>query len=83
MKKIFTLAAAVLASVAMMAQTLTISEITPEGNWYGEVGVGRVANKSGNAWSSPDMTCEGSTGYKTGSSYFTIQTYQEISGISV
>lgn len=83
MKKIFTLAAAVLASAVMMAQTLTISEITPEGNWYDEVGVGRVTNKSGNPWANPDMTCEGSTGYKTGSSYFTIQTYQEISGISV
>lgn len=83
MKKIFTLAAAVLASAVMMAQTLIISEITPEGNWYDEVGVGRVTNKSGNPWSNPDMTCEGSTGYKTGSSYFTIQTYQQISGISV
>ena len=84
MKKIFTLAAAVLASISLMAQTLTISEITtPEDNWYGEVGVGRVTNKSGNSWSSPDMTCEGSTGYKTGSSYFTIQTYQQISGVTV
>lgn len=83
MKKIFTLAAAVLASFSLMAQTLTISEITPEDNWYGEVGVGRVTNKAGNPWSNPDMTCEGSTGYKTGSSYFTIQTYQQISGVTV
>ncbi len=83
MKKIFTLAAAVLASAVMMAQTITLSEITPASNWYEEEGLGRVTNKSGNAWSSPDMSCEGSTGFKTGSSYFTIQTYQEISGISV
>lgn len=83
MKKIFTLAAAVLASAVMMAQTITLSEITPASNWYEEEGLGRVTNKSGNPWSNPDMTCEGSTGYKTGNSYFTIQTYQQISGISV
>ena len=83
MKKIFTLAAAVLASAVMMAQTITLSEITPASNWYEEEGLGRVTNKSGNAWSSPDMSCEGSTGFKTGSSYFTIQTYQQISGVTV
>lgn len=83
MKKIFTLAAAVLASAVMMAQTITLSEITPASNWYEEEGLGRVTNKSGNAWANPDMSCEGSTGFKTGSSYFTIQTYQQISGVTV
>jgi len=83
MKKIFTLAAALMASLTMMAQTITISTATAEGNWYGVEGVGRVANKSGNAWASPDLTCEGSTGYKTGSSYFTIQTYQGINALTI
>ena len=83
MKKLFTFAAAVLASVTMMAQTITLAEVTPESNWYGVEGVGRVANKSGNAFSSPDMSCAGITGFKTGSSYFTIQTYADISSIVV
>lgn len=83
MKKIFTLAAAVLASVAMMAQTITLSTAGKSGNWYEVEGVGRVANKSGNAFSDPDMTCEGSTGFKTGSSYFTIQTYQNIDALII
>ena len=83
MKKIFTLAAAVLASVAMMAQTITISEATQEGNWYEVAGVGRVSNKSGSAWASTDMECEGIKAYKTGSSYFTIQTYVDVTGITV
>lgn len=83
MKKIFTFAAAVLASLTMTAQTITLSAVTAESNWYGVEGVGRVTNKSGNAFSSPDLTCEGSTGFKTGSSYFTIQTYQEISALTI
>ena len=83
MKKIFTFFAVTLVSLAMTAQTLTISTATKDGKWYVEDGVGRVTNKSGNDFSSPDLTCEGSTGYKTGSSYFTIQTYQQISGITV
>lgn len=83
MKKIFTFFAVTLVSLAMTAQTLTISTATKDGKWYVEDGVGRVTNKSGNDFSSPDMTCEGSTGFKTGSSYFTIQTYQQISGITV
>ena len=83
MKKIFTFAAAVLASLTMFAQTITLSEVTPESNWYGVENLGRVTNKSGNAWSSADLTCEGSTGYKTGSSYFTVQTYQEITSLTV
>ena len=83
MKKIFTFAAAVLASLTMFAQTITLSEVTPESNWYGVENLGRVTNKSGNAWSSPDLSCDGSTGYKTGSSYFTVQTYQEITGLTV
>jgi hypothetical protein len=83
MRKLFTLAATLLASLTMMAQTITLSAVTPESNWYGAEGVGRVTNKSGNAWSSPDMTCDGSTGYKTGSSYFTIQTYQDISALTI
>ena len=83
MKKLFTLAAVMLASLTMMAQTITISTATADGNWYGADGVGRVANKSGNAWSSPDLTCDGSTGYKTGSSYFTVQTYQAISALTI
>ena len=83
MKKIFTLAAAMLASLTMMAQTITLSDVTPESNWYGEEGVGRITNKSGNAFSSPDLSCEGSTGYKTGSSYFTIQTYQEVTAVTL
>jgi len=81
MKKLFTLAAAVLASVAMMAQTITLSTADKSGNWYEVAGVGKVANKSGNAFSDSDMTCVGSTSYKTGSSYFTIQTYQEINSL--
>ena len=83
MKKIFTFAAALMASLTMMAQTITLSEVTPESKWYNVEGVGRVTNKSGNAFSDPDMTCEGSTGFKTGSSYFTIQTYNEISSVVV
>lgn len=83
MKKLFTLAAAMLASLTMMAQTITLSDVTPESNWYGEEGVGRITNKSGNAFSSPDLSCEGSTGYKTGSSYFTIQTYQEVTAVTL
>lgn len=83
MKKLFTFAAALLASLTMMAQTITLSEVTPSDNWYGEEGVGRITNKSGNAFSSPDLSCEGSTGYKTGSSYFTIQTYQEVTAVTL
>ena len=83
MRKLFTLTAAILSSLTMMAQTITLSAVTPESNWYGADGVGRVTNKSGNAWSSPDMTCDGSTGYKTGSSYFTVQTYQDISALKI
>lgn len=83
MKKIFTIAAALFASLTMFAQTITLSEVTPESNWYSVEGVGRVANKSGSAFSSGEMSCEGITGFKTGSSYFTIQTFTEVSSIIV
>ena len=83
MKKFFTIAAALFASLTMFAQTITLSEVTPESNWYSVEGVGRVANKSGSAFSSGEMSCEGITGFKTGSSYFTIQTFTEVSSIIV
>ncbi len=83
MKKIFTLAAAVLASFSLWAETIVLSEVTPEENWYEVAGVGRISNKSGSAFSDPDMSCEGITGFKTGSSYFTIQTYAALNGIVV
>ena len=70
-------------SFSLWAQTITLSEVTPESKWYNVEGVGRVTNKSGGTFSDGDMTCEGSTGYKTGSSYFTIQTYNEISSVVV
>jgi hypothetical protein len=81
MKKIFTLAAAVLASFSLWAETIVLSEVTPEENWDEVAGVGRISNKSGSAFSDPDMSCEGITGFKTGSSYFTIQTYAALNGI--
>ena len=83
MKKIFTIALVLMATMTMSAQTITLSDVTPASNWYGVEGVGRITNKSGAAWSSADLTCEGSTGYKTGSSYFTVQTYQEISALTI
>ncbi len=83
MKKLFTFAAAMLASLTMMAQTITLSEVTPSDNWYGVEGVGRVTNKGGNAFSDPDLTCADNPGFKTGSSFFTIQTYVATSQITV
>lgn len=86
MKKLKLFAVALLAAFSLGAwadATITLGDVTPTSNWYEVEGVGRVANKSGNAFSSPDLTCEGSTGFKTGSSYFTIQTYQAITAITV
>ncbi len=85
MKKIRLFALAFLAMLGMsaMAQTITLSEVTPSGNWYEVAGVGRVTNKSGNAFSEQDTKCDGITGYKTGSSYFTVQTYNSISELTV
>ena len=81
--KLFALALMATFSLSAMAQTITLADITPSSNWYEVTGVGRVANKSGNsAFGSGDVSCT-PAGFKTGSSYFSMQTYQEISAITV
>ena len=62
--------------------TITLADVTPSSNWYEVTGVGRVTNKKGNAFSDGDYNCTG-TGYKTGSSYFTVQTYMAITGLQI
>lgn len=57
--------------------------VSPVSNWYEHAGVGRISNKTGAAFASPDVTTCSPTGFKTGSSNFTIQTYKAIIGVVV
>ena len=62
--------------------TIVLADVTPSSNWYEVTGVGRVTNKKGSAFDTGDYNCTG-TGYKTGSSYFTVQTYKAITGLQI
>lgn len=85
MKKLQLLALALFASLSLsaLAQTLTLADITPADNWYALEGVGKVTNKSGGAFSDQDLSCDGIKGYKTGSSYFSMQVLMDVAEITI
>ncbi|MEE1069683.1 MAG: InlB B-repeat-containing protein [Paludibacteraceae bacterium] len=67
----------------MWGETIVLSEVNSSDKWYEVEGVGRVTNKSGSAFSNSDSPCESQTSYKTGSNYFSVQTYTAISSLTV